>query len=276
MMMLGLLWSCQSDVPPPGVPAAPSEQVMSAPRLETSGYVGVVVPEQAVVLSAHSTGVVERALFEAVEAGDLVAVVQSPTLLAEIETARARIEVASAQAEQVRRSIRDATRRADEAEALLDRGAISQESWRQLALERDRHELDLRRAVAEVAVREAEAASLVATRDANRLLAPFDGRVSRWFVETGERVTAGEPVVRVAAIDTLQVRFAVPAEDTPVLQIGDSVRVEPDDGVADPVEAVIEAIAPELDPSSQMTFVVAGLPLGSPVIAGQACHVWKP
>ncbi|MEN0065413.1 MAG: HlyD family efflux transporter periplasmic adaptor subunit [Myxococcota bacterium] len=274
-MILWLLLGCRPE-PTPVLPVAlPAPAVALPPR--RIGYVGVIVPHRTVVLSAHGIGVVERSGFEVGEpvmSGTLVATVRSPTLPAVIEAAKAEVEVAIIEAAAATQTADASHRRAEEAESLLRRGAIAQTEALQLRLQRDRDALGARQKNAAVDVRKAKLDKWFADHQAGRLVAPFDGRLSRWFVANGERVEAGEPVLRLAATDELKVRFAVPAAHTGRIGVSEKVEVVLDDG-GGALDATVDHVAPELDPSSQMTFVVASVVTqGDETLAGRACHVF--
>jgi RND family efflux transporter MFP subunit len=69
--------------------------------------------------------------------------------------------------------------------------------------------------------------------DYTRVTAPFDGVITRRFVDNGALVEAGtssntEPIVELAENDLLRLRFPVPEAETPLIRKGGTVKVSVD------------------------------------------------
>ncbi|MEX1364981.1 MAG: efflux RND transporter periplasmic adaptor subunit [Nannocystaceae bacterium] len=265
---------------PRPAPVVETSETSSEPTNESDArYVAVVIAPHAVDLAAEVAGTLREpaaVLGEHVEAGARLARVQAPTLPAEIEAAEAALAQAeAARAEQALRV--EAAERMLEQERRLSRSGASTEDQRDQA----RLELALARAAgkriaAQRAERQAELQRLRTQLERGQLRAPFSGTVARWYRSEGAVVSAGEPVLRLVAVDRLWVRFAVPVEDLPLVRVGATVRVLPDAG-ADPGgwtrRAVVRHVAPELDLASQQMLVEAELVDGQGLTAGQACTV---
>lgn len=169
---------------------------------------------------------------------------------ARINLQRARSQAADgvAQAEVAQRaaegSLAVAQRQLDEAEALLDLGAIAAADVQSLRAQRDQAQsaalqaadalararrvdqedlalLELQERQAEVQLRQARESVAEAT-----VRAPFAGEVAELLVEAGEFVGAGSPVARVLGLDAQLATFAVPPEDVTALVSAGRVVIE--------------------------------------------------
>lgn len=151
----------------------------------------------------------------------------------------------------------EAARRRERARALSNGGAGSQadldaaetdfraaESRLQDALE----QFENRRAV--LAQRRADLASARQAVVDTRLLAPFDGAVAERFVDHGEYVSTGAPMVRWVQDERLELRFRIPEQSAARLRVGTVVRASVV-GLDVPVSAHIDRLAPALDARSR-------------------------
>lgn len=81
--------------------------------------------------------------------------------------------------------------------------------------------------VATARVKETEAAinSLLVEIEKATLLAPFDGMVNARFIDEGNVVAAGTPVIGMTSLDNYQARFAVPADVISQFELNATVTV---------------------------------------------------
>jgi HlyD family secretion protein len=79
-----------------------------------------------------------------------------------------------------------------------------------------------------------------------QIIARNTGRVEEVFHRQGEFVPQGSPILALIPDDALKVRFFVPQDRLPQLQIGMAVDVAPD-GVAQPIAAKVSYIANEAE-----------------------------
>jgi multidrug efflux pump subunit AcrA (membrane-fusion protein) len=269
--MIVLLVACgaQPQVPPP----AELPQAHAAPAESPARFVGVIVAPRTVELSAQVAGVVHPEhvpLGAAVEAGDLLGWIEVPTLGAELQGAKAAVSSSVVATALGHVQVEHAQRQHDDLVQLVQVGAGAPTDLDQSSLALDRARADQRRTAAAEAEQRALLERLVALRDASRLTAPFAGQISAWWVRDGERVEVGEPVLRLSDPTRLEVRFAVPLQEA-AGALGRPIVIFPlPEG--QPLRAVVQRVAPELDPPSQLLFVEAALEGGGGV-AGQACEV---
>ncbi|RJP73780.1 MAG: efflux RND transporter periplasmic adaptor subunit [Candidatus Zixiibacteriota bacterium] len=177
-------------------------------------------------LSRNYLGVVEGGL-----QGDVVASIQEQITEIPVEVGQrvqrgqvvARLDTRAAQAQfnQARLAFDDAERELQRMENLYEAGAVSQQM------------LDRARLARDVARQNLESSSQVVA-----LTAPIDGVVTDVFYRRGETVRPGDPVVRVADLRSVKVRFDVNFEDRRLMErttptfirvSGDGVREIPAD-----------------------------------------------
>lgn len=88
-------------------------------------------------------------------------------------------------------------------------------------------------AAAALATAKADANRLATLTDYTRVMAPFAGVITKRFVDNGTLVEAGTssntgPIVELAQIDLLRLRFPIPEAETPLVRIGGAVAVAVD------------------------------------------------
>jgi RND family efflux transporter MFP subunit len=164
-----------------------------------------------------------------VRVGDLV---EKDQVLAEIDPIDAREQIARARAQA------DAAA-AEERRAAVELGVARRQLGRfeRLREQVSASEIDAQRALTEslgasiatTTARSAEARAGVRLLEKrlveSRVRAPFAGRVATRHVDPGVIVAAGAPLVRVAAVAPLRVRFEVPEQDVAALVVGSRLRV---------------------------------------------------
>ena len=110
-------------------------------------------------------------------------------------------------------------------------------------------------------------------RDA-RTVAPFAGVLTKKFVEIGDTVQPGEPMVSIADVSRLQIKVEVPVRIVGALQIGMSVPARLD--VGGQVEARVAQIYPAANSGRHTVSVKFDLPQGIPAGPGLYAEVMLP
>ncbi len=200
--------------------ALPTVRVATAAALDglrTLELPARTAPIAEAAIHARATGLVaERRvdLGDAVREGDVLAVISAPEVDAALAEARARANVARAEARlaQVNR---------ERAEAVIARGAISQETLTTRIAEHER-------AVAARRAAEQNVARWQQTQGFQTVRAPFDGTITARHVERGDRVTGDQaggatPLFEIARLDRLRAAIDVPP--SAALQIDEGVEV---------------------------------------------------
>lgn len=214
-----------------------------------------------VVVSAEMPGLLLR--FDAQEgeqlaAGALVAVVDTTQLSLEREQLATQKSASSARAASVASQVsalelqRDqASRDYERARSLLAGGAIAardleqaQREWRTLAEQVEGMRAQARSAGADVRGIDARVALLAERIAKSRVTNPLAGTVLATYADAGEYVQPGQPLYKIASLDTLVLRAYVAEPQLAVLRLGEPVDVRVDDGPgARTVRGVVSWIA---------------------------------
>ena len=251
--------------------ASPSHE-----RAEERGYIGVVVAQEAVDVSASEPGkLIEVTVHigDRVEAGDVVARLDGRPTRERLVASRAQLQIAQADHERARLDMLEANERFERrAGAGTSVSGEEREAARYLMHKnRAAHE----RARAEVTYQRSRIRQLERQLADATITAPIAGSVASRYASPGVIVEAGTPILRVASAQDLWVRFAVPPGRAARLDPGVEMLAEIE-AHDTPVPATVRHIAPEIDPDSQMLLVEAELhpPVGTtePIHAG--LEVW--
>lgn len=195
------------------------------------------------VLSARSSGTITRLV-------DLGASVREGQILAQIdaEVARAQLSQAQAGLEAARASLKLARDNYERQKPLFEQDVIS-------ALEFEELSARLNEAKANVAQSEAAVAQAREQLEQSKVVAPFGGSVEERFVDEGEQVTMGTPVVRVVDARVVKVRGGVPERYAPDIEPGRQATVRFNAYGLEPREGPVTFVASVIDPASR-TFMV--------------------
>ena len=205
---------------------------------------GTVTSARSAELSARVSGLVKRVL---VDAGSRV---ESGALLIELDDEMARLELERSAAEVTEGRIRldDAKRRYNEVLRLVQDRHVSNS-------QADTVKAEMETAAAALKRLEVERRLQAERVSRHRLLAPFDGVVSRKFTESGEWVDTGTPVLELVAVGEVRVDVQVPQERHRNLSRSSTAEVRIDALPGQPFEGEVTAIVPVKDPASR-TFLV--------------------
>ncbi len=102
--------------------------------------------------------------------------------------------------------------------------------------------------------------------------APFDGVIVEKLVEVGDTVQPGQPMLKYADTDALQIEIQVPARLMPGVRIGDILQSKLDVKDTD-VKAKITQIYPMADPIRHTVTVKLDLPVNAPAAPGMYAEV---
>lgn len=175
-----------------------------------------------------------------VDKGDMV---KSGQLIAEIASPETDAQYASATADLANKKVL-----AERDDRLFQIGAVSRETAEQ--------------ADTNYSVAQATVAQLETLRSYEKLVAPFDGRVTARYADPGALVqnatssqTSALPVVTVSDTTHLRVDAYVQQQDAPFVRVGDGVEVEDAANPARKMAARVSRTSGELDPKSRTLLV---------------------
>jgi membrane fusion protein (multidrug efflux system) len=207
-------------------------RVERGPLVDVAVFSGELAAEQSVAVQPEISGVVESVAFQqgqGVARGDVLFRLRNAEQKAKLREATATRDLAR--------------ERWDRTQQLLTRDASSQA------------QADVAKAEFEIANARVELARL--ELDRTEIRAPFDGVVGLRFVDPGARVNKGTELVRIDAVDRLQVTFAISDEGLPFARPGMKVNawVRPYPGEKFPGEVFF--VSPSLDPRNRRILVKA-------------------
>ena len=187
-------------------------------------------PNAEVTVSADTAGTVREIRVqekERVKKGDVLAVLNADDTRAALAEARARVGEAEA-------DIRLYQLEVSRAKHLYDTEVGSKQSW-----EKNARDLDAARARRESAL--AEVKRLEALVEKSVVLAPIAGTVVARFVDSGERIDSGDPLVTVADLSRTRVEAEIDEFDVAQVKLGATVKVTAE-GFDTPWRGVVEEI----------------------------------
>lgn len=288
---LGVFKFLASTKEPPPEPEVISESVrvrayeaepISIAR-EWSGY-GTARPMDAVTLSAEVAATVQERSPRAeagaqTSKGEVLLRLDSRDFGQRVEATRRRIEAVEAQLSQldieqsrltervglIRVQVSAAQRDYDRAVEVVSGGAgtESQVDARLVSLQRAQQELSAtmeqldritpRRAQLKADAESLRADLIIAQTNLERteIIAPFNGTIQEVFVEQGERVSVGTPVLRVVDLSRLEVPVRLPASAAATVNVGDAATLRTDGSEPATWSGTIARIAPESDPETR-------------------------
>jgi len=222
------------------------DPVVLEPLRQTQPIQGRFVARKAGPIAAQSRGAVTEmrvAVGDRVARGDVLAVLDTDRLAAEVDRRRATVGYRQAQLEGAEARLQQANQEYTRMQRLRKSAAFNLSRLDDLA----NAALQARLQIAEfTAVLEtAKAEMTVAELDLERahIRAPFAGVVSRRYIQTGAYVADGAPVIDLIDDSSLEIEADVPATRIAGLETGLAVAVELDG--RPPEQARVRAVVPE-------------------------------
>lgn len=236
-------WSQQNATP------VRVDPVRSEPLTQTVPVIGRLVARQAGSVAARISGPILEfrvQVGDRVNAGDIIAVLDSATMKAETDLAAAGLSLARAELDTRKAEITLAQQELQRIEGLKTSAAFSQARFD-----------DVRQqvAIAEAGAREAEASVTEARArlrlaeinlDYTEVKAPYEGVISRRLTEAGAYAREGDPLVNMIADQSLEVEADVPSNRLLGLEPETEITGRLDNGRV--FKATVRAIIPDENP----------------------------
>jgi membrane fusion protein, multidrug efflux system len=265
-MVLLAIVACSGD-PRPEAPPKPPPRIDAGPGHAQPSpdaalqFVGVTSAAEVVDISPRVAGVIAKVHVntgDPVAAGQVVAEMDPMQLKEELRAAQAALGAASAATRQASVDLEDARRKLALETKAVAGGISAQTQLDEAKLGVKRAEAALERAYSSQAAEAARAQTAKDQLTNSGLKAPFAGKVEKRYLDAGNRVEAGGPIVRIVGLGKMRLRFAVPPDLAKLVPVG--VRVTATiQTVAQPVSATVKQITPAVDPASGMILVEAEL-----------------
>lgn len=233
--------------PAPAVTAPPA--VEAAAPVVPARYTAVLYSDLDADVGARKDGVLVALgveLGDAVRAGQVIARLEDLREAARVESARGTLELV--RAEHAR------------AEAMRDKKVIAAADYEAVLL---------RLRTAEAGLREAEV-----ELELTRVVAPFDGVVTRRYAGRGRSIEEGEALYRITALHPLRALVRVPEREARALSRGHHAVLRSD--ISEPaalIEAVVARISPAVDAGSGTVEVLLLVPRPGPLRPGSTAAV---
>ncbi len=239
--------TASESLPPVAVRVA---AVMDKARTSSEEVVGTVRPKLRAVIEAKVSGKIEKLLVapgQQVKAGDLLAQLDAREIQAKLDQALA---------------LRDqATRDLERARKLIDQKITTQAEF---------DAVQARERVAAGAATETQTAL-----GYTKIVAPFDGVVTRKLADVGDLAAPGKPIVEMEDPAAFRFEADVPEALIGQIKIGEKLPVRISAVTAD-LEGTVVELAPVADPSSRTFLVKLDLPPAEGVRSGQFGRVLVP
>ena len=209
-------------------------KISSAPKIKIIESVGELISPQTTEVTSENMGkIIYLNIPEGKEVsrGHVLARIDNSTTLADIKTAKAKLQNAQGNFKRM--------------QALKNEGAISQQV------------LDNALEVLQTAEGESEKAESVEMKTA--ILAPYSGLLSFRKVSLGAFIDSGDPVVRISQADPLHLLFSLPEQYVSQIKIGQNVKFMLGNTSGD-LSAKITVIDPYIDPNTRSVQIKAVVP----------------
>ena len=245
LLSILLLAACAEEKPPPAPPVPVTVAVAERRTVPFElPATGTVEPMQTVAVQAQVSGALQRVAFKE---GDEV---KQGQILFQLDPRPYQAALAQAAAVLVRDSAQaaNAAEEAKRYESLVAKEYVTSQQYEQIRTEAAASRATL--AGSQAAVEQARLNLQYAT-----IRAPISGRTGSLLIRQGNLIRANstEPLVKINQLRPIQVRFAVPANNLPLIQahIGKKlvVRAEPSGG-GDPSEGTLSFVDNAVDKST--------------------------
>lgn len=192
---------------------------------ETISATGTLLPDESVSLTVETNGVVEQINFDEgsrVRQGQLLLTLDNADLRAQLDKVQYQIDLA-----------KDKEFRQ---QALLERGAISQEEYD--------------RTLTELRTFQADSALLAVQLEKTFLRAPFDGVIGLRQVSVGTYLTPNTMIANLVRVNPIKVEFAVPEKYVNRIGTGDSVKFRVESAAGEHM-AIVYAKEPRIEAATR-------------------------
>jgi len=223
-----------ASMPVPAVPVT-SLTVESSTWIPTIKSIGFIEPDQGVTLSTSESGLVSKIYFDSgqrVEKGDLVIQLDQSVELANLESAKARL---------------DATRNSLTRLRNLQKQSLASKE-------------NLDQAEADYKVLNSQIESYQASIERRAIRAPFSGVMGIRQIQLGQFLQSGADVARLENIEVMRLRFIIGEQDFAKVDLGMPVTVSVDAYPNRRFNGEISAIEPAIEYNSGVVQLQSSLP----------------
>lgn len=259
LAMLGCNAEPQKILPTEPTPAAARDAaVVDAGPTE---FVGVLAAAQTVSIVPRVAGLLSKVhvgVGDEVVVDEVVAEMDPVQMQEELRAAEAALKAASSAVKGAQVEVEGAQRKLEvETEGFKKGISTAQEvAEAELNLKRMKAILEQKRSARNV--EDARVQTVRANVTDTRLRAPFAGTIAERYRDAGNRVEAGQPIVKIVGHGSMRLRFGVPPQVARSIPVGTKVTATIDT-IATPVSATVKQIPPAADVASGLIFIEAEL-----------------
>lgn len=222
------------------------DAVTKGTAIETVQVYGRIIARQTGVVASRTRGAIDEVKVQVgdrVKKGDVIATLVSNMLVAERDLKSAELKEFSAKIRTAGAQLRLSAQELERLQRLRKSAAFSVARYQDKLRDVER----FRSALAEAKAKQEQASAELRMADINlynsKVLAPFDGVVTKRAVEAGNYVSLGAPVVTMLNDKSLEVEAEVPANRLGGLTNGIEIDVKPEYGKS--FKATVRAVVPE-------------------------------
>jgi len=229
-----------------GAPVVEVVTLTTGPIIEMSEAVGTTRAYESVTIASKVSGIVEKIIFtegQDVKAGDVLVELDVAERKAELEAARAAIQTARAQREEVNQKF-------ERAQQLRRAGAGTEALVADLTLQ-------LRTVETTVAAAEARERAAAARLEDYTVRAPFDGRVGLRQVSLGAFVDTKIPITTLDDVGRIRLDFSVPEPLLSRVLIGAQVNAQSVAFQGRVFQGTVAAVDTRIDPVTRSVKLMA-------------------
>lgn len=217
-----------------------------------------------IVVSSEVAGQLKSLRFDegdSIKMGDTIAGIDTITTMLRLQQAEAskqmtetKVKISSINIEQASYNLDLAQKEYERVSALIKSGSINQQeydrtetAYNQAVLSKKQADAAYDAAVAELAKSESEIALLKKQLNDCFPKSPESGVVINKFVEVGELIGVGKPLVKIAKLDTVWVKVYLPPSDLTRISLGGHAKVDPEDGRNQPLDGKVSWISDQAE-----------------------------
>ncbi|MCX6826711.1 MAG: efflux RND transporter periplasmic adaptor subunit [candidate division Zixibacteria bacterium] len=213
-----------------------------------------------VIISSEAAGQLKWLSFnegDQIEINDTIGIIDTTTIilnLREVEalkrTAETRRQTASLAIEQAEFNLELAIKEYERVSELIKTGCINRQQYDQTETAYNQTILFKKQTLAAYNATQAEMDRIIAQSDLLKRqyrncfpLSPVSGTVVNKYVEVGELIGIGKPLIQVARLDTIWVKVYLPSSDLIKIKLGSAAIVDPEDGRKEPFSGMVSWIS---------------------------------
>jgi HlyD family secretion protein len=192
---------------------------------------GTLQPLTKVDVSSEQSGVVREVRFrenDFVKKGDVLAILDTTTLFAQVERAEATVIASKARIADAKTTLKELEQTLERAKSLKARGTLSVQDFEGAIAKRDRAESSVLSADADLAVSEAELRVQQAGLAKSTIYAPIDGIILTRSVDPGQTVAASlsAPILFVIAEDLKRMKLEAAIDEADIGMVAEGQKAK--------------------------------------------------